>query len=136
MSDGATNTTVIDWVQGETASRDFRLGEDGNYFDLTGLTVTMEVFDKDGLPMDTTGDLVVILPQTGTDKGRVRFTPDPTDFVPAVDEPYDVRKISPTIGNFVYWYRRARCKIVDGVGGIGYFPRGDPNIWKIRKVQG
>lgn len=105
----------VDWVEGETAPRDFILKEDGEPKDLTGLTVTLELWKRDGTAVTTTGDLAVITPQTGADVGRVRLTPDADDLV-AADSPL-----------------RARFKASDLLGGFGYFPRGEPMIWRVRK---
>jgi hypothetical protein len=100
---------IVDWVEGETAPRDFILKEDGVVFDLTGLTVTLEVYDKAGVLVDTTGDLTVVTPSAG----RVRYTPDATDLVSAKSE------------------LKVRFKVSDALGGYGYFPRGERDVWRV-----
>lgn len=101
---------IVEWVEGETASRDFILKEDGVAFDLTGLTVTLNVYDRASVVVDTTGDLAVVTPSAG----RVRYTPDATDLVAAKSD------------------LRVRFKVVDALGGIGYFPRGETMVWRVR----
>lgn len=100
----------VDWVEGETAPRDFILQEDGAAFNLTGLTVELVLKDKNGSAVDMTGDVSVPTPAAGL----VRVTPDSTDLTLARS------------GMF------ARFKVTDGAGGIGYFPRGEPDVWRVR----
>ena len=105
----------VDWVEGETAPRTFLLKEEGNPYDLTGLTVTLELTDRTGAAVDTTGDVAIVTPQTGTDLGKVRFTPDAADLTLAKTP------------------HRARFKVSDVLGGFAYFPRKEPDIWRVRK---
>jgi hypothetical protein len=126
---------IVDWVEGETASRDFILKEDGIPFNLTGLAVTLELRDRDGGPIDTAGD-ISFPAQVGADVGKVVYAPDAADLMPGANEPYVTTKISDPVGSFAYFVRRARFKVIDAFGGVGYFPRGDPDLWRIHKVQG
>jgi len=101
----------VDWVEGETAPRDFILKEDGVAFDGTGFTPTLVVVDRTGAAVDTTGDVAWV----DAAIGKVRYTPDAADLVAAKGE------------------LRARFKVTDGGGAFGYFPRGEPDIWRVRK---
>lgn len=123
-------TAVVEWVKGETASRDFILRENGQRVDLTGATVTLDVWDRDGNPVNTSGDVAVVMPQTGTDKGRVRLTLDAADLDPLVGEVYVTVHPSDEVGDIRYYIRRARFK-VEGGASAGYFPRGTPDLWWI-----
>lgn len=123
---------IDDWVEGETAPRDYILKNGGVPFNLTGLTVTLELFQRDGTPIDTSGDVALV----DAPAGRVRYTPDAGDLVPAVGEPYVETTVSEEIGDFAYFVRRARFKVSDALGGFGYFPKGDPDLWRVHKVQG
>ena len=123
---------IVDWVEGETAPREFILKEDGVAFDGTGLTVELVLTDKTGAPVDTVGDVAWVDALTGL----VRYTPDAADLMPGAGEPYVTTKVSVPVGDFAYFVRRARFKLTDGGGGVGYFPRGDPDLWRIHKVQG
>lgn len=126
-----------DWVRGVTAARRFVLTENGVPFNLTGFTVTLELRrgDAAGTPVDTSGDITV-LAQSGADVGAVTYTPDATDLDPALGEAVETIPISPVIGDFVVFYRRARFKVADGGGLFDYFPKGEPWIWRIYRVQG
>ena len=67
-------------VEGTTANLDFRLTADGAAVNLTGATVVLLLYDKDGTAITTTGDVTVI---DATD-GQVRYAPDAADLDPAV----------------------------------------------------
>ena len=67
-------------VEGTTANLDFRLTADGAAVNLTGATVVLLLYDKDGTAITTTGDVSVI---DATD-GQVRYAPDAADLDPAV----------------------------------------------------
>lgn len=123
---------VVDWVEGETAPRKFVLKEDGKPFNGTGLTPTLVLVDRNGVPVDTTGDVA----WTDAANGELTYTPDASDLLPAVGETYSTSTISPVVGDYTYYVRRARFKVTDTFGGVGYFPRSEPDIWRIRKVQG
>lgn len=100
---------IVEWVEGETAPRDFDLTVDDAPFDLTGYTVELVVKDKAGAAVDMAGDVSIPTPSAG----RVRVTPDAADMTLAKS------------------MLSARFKLTDGGGGIGYFPRGEPMTWKV-----
>jgi hypothetical protein len=127
---------IDDWVEGETEPRRYVLKAGGVPFNLTGLTVTLVLTDRAGVIVDTAGDVAIVTPQTGADIGAVIYSPDAADLMPSVGEVYHTTTVSPVVGDFAYFSRRARFKVVDGAATIGYFPRGDPDLWRIHKVQG
>jgi hypothetical protein len=106
---------IVEWTEGETAPRDFILKEDELPFDLTGFLVALALFDRTGAAVTTTGDITVASPQTGVDKGRVTYTPDSADLTKAKGDMH------------------AKFKVTDPSGGEGYFPRGEPDIWRVYK---
>lgn len=120
---------MVDWVKGEVDPRDFILKENGAALDLTGHTVILDLVDRNGVAVNTAGNVAVITPQTGADKGRVRFTPDANDLQPAVDEAYVSVTLydSSALRHFV---RRARFK-VSGPSFAGNCPRGEPDLWRV-----
>jgi hypothetical protein len=101
----------VDWVEGETAKRIFVLKEDGAPFNGTGFTPTLVLVDRTGAAVDTTGDVAWEDAATG----KVSYTPDAGDLVASNGQ------------------LRARFKVTDGGGGVGYFPRGEMDVWNVRK---
>jgi hypothetical protein len=104
--------TDIKVVEGWTAALDFQLMADGVAQNLTGMTVTLELRDRAGLVINTTGNVSVVDAPTG----KVRYSADSGDLV-AANGPY-----------------RARWKVVDGASKVSYFPSGEHDVWKIFTV--
>jgi hypothetical protein len=96
-------------VEGWTGPLDFTLKADNVAVDLTGMTVVLLLYGRDGIAIDTTADVTVPTPSAGL----VRYSPDPTDIVVAKAPLY------------------ARWKVTDGGGNIVFFPNGAPDIWKV-----
>jgi hypothetical protein len=97
-----------DWVEGETAPRDFQLLAGGEPQPLSGLTVTLILTKRDGTLVDTASDVSVV----DADAGTVRYTPDPTDIAVAS---------SPLA---------ARWKVQSG-SAIKFFPKARPDQWNV-----
>lgn len=97
-------------TQGETASLRFQLLEDGVAIDLTPFTVTLELSDRFGTAVTTTG--LVTLPDAAN--GYVDLTPSSTTMFDVVKSPY-----------------AARFKLVDVSNGISYVPRGLREQWTV-----
>jgi hypothetical protein len=76
------------------------------------MTVTLELRDRAGLVINTTGNVSVVDAPTG----KVRYSADSGDLV-AANGPY-----------------RARWKVVDGASKVSYFPSGEHDVWKIFTV--
>lgn len=105
---------TVDWVQGQTSPKQFQVKVNNVAANLTGCTVTLELYDATGTAVTTTGDLTLVTPGTGI----VQFAPDATDLV-AMEGRYT-----------------ARVKIVDASGYIAYAPDGKPDVWTVRTVTG
>lgn len=86
---------TLDLVEGWTAPVPLTLEADGAALDLTGLTVTAQVYDKDGTAVDASGDVAV----TGAAAGEIEWTPDASD-LSADLSPYELRfKLSGSDGD-------------------------------------
>lgn len=103
---------MLEIIEGWTGPIDFALKADGAAIDLNGITVTLTLTGADGVAVDTTGDVAVLVAAEGT----VRYTPDVAD-LDAAKSPY-----------------RARFKLVDGVGAIVYCPSGARDVWRVLDV--
>lgn len=106
---------IYDVTEGQTRKLKFRLkyvDDDGivQTFDTTGMTITLSLTNADGIPVDTAGDLMPLLPGSS---GLVEYSPDAGDFV-AANGPY---------------YQKFR--VVDGTGLVDFFPRGEHDICRI-----
>lgn len=75
---------------------------------MSGMTVSLVLKDKFGVPINTAGDVSI----QDSSNWIVRYVPDPTDLI---------------VGTFF-----GRIKVTDAAGGIAYFPSSDPDIWIIR----
>ena len=100
---------TYNYVAGTTGPQDFKLLVDGVAADLTGKTVALILTGRDGVVVDTVGDVSV----TGVLTGEVRYSPDSTD-VPAANTPYT-----------------ARWAVTDGAGKVVFFPSGAADRWNV-----
>lgn len=104
-----------DLVEGETKPIDVTLydgeGASRGAIDGTGLTVTLQLRDRQGGVVITTG----LVSWLGQSVGTVRYEPAIGDFT-AARSPYE-----------------ARFKVTDANGDDAYYPNGEPDIWKVRK---
>jgi BppU N-terminal domain len=105
---------ATDWVQGQTSPKQYQVKLNGVAVNLTGATVTLELYDPAGTAVTTTGDVTVPTPATGI----VQYAPDAADLV-ALEGRYT-----------------ARFKIVDSNGYIAYAPDGKADVWTVRTVTG
>lgn len=102
---------TVDLTEGWTAGIPFTLKANDVVVNLTGMTVTLILRGNDAVLIDTAGDVAV----TDAVNGVVTYTPDLTDVTLAL-APF-----------------RAHFKVVDGTGGIAYFPNGAADTWLIHR---
>lgn len=100
---------TVEVVEGWTDPLDFTLKVNGVAKDLTGMTVLLQMWDRSGTAIGLTGTTSVPTPASGL----VRFSPGAADLTAAR---------SPI---------KARWKVTDGAGKIGYFPNGDADRWMV-----
>lgn len=105
---------AVEWVQGQTSPKTFVIKLNGTAVNLTGATVSLELYDPTGTQVTTTGDVTVTTPASGL----VQYAPDASDLV-ALEGRYT-----------------ARFKIVDVSGYIAYAPDGKADVWTVRSVTG
>lgn len=98
-------------VEGWTKPLDFALFDDGTALDGTDLTVTLDLRDRTGALVPTTG-LVDWLSQSD---GTVRYSPAAGDFQ-AARSPY-----------------AARFRVTDVDGLDAFYPNGEADVWIVRK---
>lgn len=103
-----------DLVEGWTAPIDVYLLAGGAVptGSMSGMSVELVLANRHGQIIQTAGDVSI----QDTDNWVVRYTPSPGDLVAS---PY------------AYY---GRFKVTDQVGGISYYPSGEPDEWKIRPV--
>lgn len=97
------------FVEGWTERIRYQLKSDGVVQPLTGMTVTMNAYDRTGTAVTWTG-------VAGIDdilEGIVYFDPAAADLV-AADSPYQIR-----------W------KVTDGLGKVAFYPKDDPEEWPV-----
>ena len=99
---------VVNLVQGWTERVDFILSADGVVIDLTGRTVTISAYDKNGTDPAFVGAVAIV----DATAGKVGFTPNSGDLL-ASESPYSVRFKVMTDGYYV--------------------PNGDASIWVVSK---
>ncbi len=105
--------TTVELVEGWTGNVDMRLKADGVAQNLTGSVVTLILRDRNGVEVDTTGDVSV----PDAVNGIVRYGPDSVDLT-NVGSPYS-----------------ARWRVVDGSSKVTFFPSSvDPDAWKVGKA--
>lgn len=102
---------TVEVVEGWTDPLDFTLKVNGVPKDLTGMTVLLQMWDNAGNAIILTGSTSVPTPASGL----VRFSPGSGDLTQAR---------SPI---------KARWKVTDAGGKIGYFPNGDADRWMVFK---
>jgi hypothetical protein len=125
---------LIKAVEGWTGALDFMLDADGSPEDLTGMAIVLIMTHQDGTAFSIQGSVAPVLPQTGTDKGKARFSPHADDLLPvAIKDVTASLKVSDAAGSLTYFERRGRFRVTDGGGKVVYFPSGEPDIWRIYK---
>jgi hypothetical protein len=103
---------TTDLTTGWTAPIDHQLLANDIPLDVTGMTVELVLTDRNGVAIDTSGDITVEDAATG----KVRYNPDPAD-IDHTREPYTC-----------HW------KVTDGGGKVAYFPNGGPDVYRIFKA--
>jgi len=93
----------VEFVEGWTGPLDFQLLNDGVMQDLTTMTVTGQARNRLNALVDLSSDVAIL---TATE-GKVRLTPDATDFDNALS-PYELR-----------------FKVVDATTAVVFFPSGE-----------
>lgn len=94
-------------VQDQTSPIDIALYNDGELKDVSGMTLSLLLYDEKGVSHSISGSLATA---TATD-ASVRY--------------------SPSTGDLRRGTWRGRVQVVDGVGKVGYFPTRDPDSWKV-----
>lgn len=102
----------IELVEGWTAAIEFHLKTAGSAQDLTGATVVLSLFDREGVQVCTTG-AVTLTSSTG---GKLTYTPSTCD-LNADRSPYS-----------------ARFKVTDAGSKVSFFPSAEPDEWVVRDV--
>lgn len=100
----------VEFVEGWTGPLDFQLLNDGVAQDLTAMTVTGQARNRLQASVDLSSDVSVV---TATD-GKVRLTPDATDF-DSDASPYELR-----------------FKVVDAATATVFFPSGEAIVLVVR----
>lgn len=100
-----------DLVEGWTGRLTFTLLADGSAFNGTGMTVTLQLRDRDQGVVITTGDVNWVSAAAGT----VYFDPAAED-LKSERSPY-----------------QARFKVTDASSKDVFFPNADADTWKVRK---
>jgi hypothetical protein len=96
-------------VEGWTEPIDQRLLAENAPFDGTGMTVGLQLLDKDGTPVDTEGKVTWLV----VEEGVARYLPDAGDLL-ALQSPYTAR-----------WR-------VTAAGRDAFFPNGYADQWIVR----
>lgn len=98
------------FVEGWTAPIDYQLKKNGAAFNGTGMTVSLNLRDRDGVEITETGPTAWL----DASQSTVRFTPAAADLT------------------FVRSPIRARFKVVAGAEVV-FFPRGEAEEWVIHR---
>lgn len=101
---------TVDLVEGWSGAVDFRLLAGGSSQNLAGFTVTGQGYNRLGVAVDLSSDVVI----SSATSGLVRLTPDTEDFT-ADKSPYELR-----------------FKATDG-SGIVFFPSAEPIVIVVRR---
>lgn len=103
----------LDLVEQWTERIVYQLSADGAVVDLTGTTVVLQAYTRQGLLATLTGTSGVV---SGSEtQGKVFFDPGVNDLLNE-NSPYAIR-----------W------KVTDGAGKVALFPSGPVERWNIRK---
>lgn len=97
-------------VEGWTLGIEYQLRTSDGGVDLTGSTVTVQLYDQQWQVSSSTGSLTV----TSSTGGKVRWSPGTTQDLIQVKSPYYVR-----------------FKVVDASLKIAYFPNEAPERWDV-----
>ena len=104
---------TFEFTDGRTLPIQFRLMLDSASAPLDGKTVELILRDRNGVLIDTGGDVTVVTPADGL----VSYAPDRGD-IAAARSPY-----------------KARFKATDALGQVVHFPEGKlPDIWEVGAV--
>lgn len=98
-------------VEGWTERVKYTLTADGVAVNLTGMTVTLLLYDKDKIPFAYGGSSGIVTAASGI----VYFDPLASDLLDA---------------NAPYY---ARWKVVDGAGKVSFFPNSFAERWTVRQ---
>jgi hypothetical protein len=97
-------------IAGTTSALQFQLLEAGAAINLTSITVTLLLSDKNGTTVSSPGTVSV----TDATTGKVQLAPTDANVFVATNGPYT-----------------ARWKLVDASSKISYVPSGPRDVWEI-----